>query len=87
MGEGIDIRGGEGGISCQVKLAAVNFAVGNFAEPPGFCVVTPARLHNVYYWCGRNLRRTPKFAWEISRSISNAKFPMRNQIATKPSPL
>ena len=30
--------GGEGGISCQVKFAVVNFAVGNFAEPRGFCV-------------------------------------------------
>ena len=32
------IQGG-GGISCQVKFAVVNFAVENFAEPRGFCVV------------------------------------------------
>ena len=33
------VRGGGGGISRQVKFAVVNFAVGNFAEAPGFCVV------------------------------------------------
>ena len=32
---------GGGGVSRQVKLAVVNFAVGNFAEPPGLCVVPP----------------------------------------------
>jgi hypothetical protein len=32
-GASIDIQGAGG--SCQVKFAVVNFAVGNFAEPPG----------------------------------------------------
>ena len=31
----------QGGISRQVEFTVVNFAVGNFAEPPGFCVVPP----------------------------------------------
>ena len=43
---GMDIHGG--GISRQVKFAAVNCAVGNFAQPPGFSVVPSARVHNAY---------------------------------------
>ena len=42
------VQGGGGGISRQVTFAVVSYAVGNFAEPPGFCVVPPARVHNVY---------------------------------------
>ena len=35
------IQGEGGGVSRKGKLAVVNFAVGNFAEPPGFCVSSP----------------------------------------------
>ena len=38
----------------------------NFREPPGLCVVPPARVHNVYRWCARNSRGTLNFAWEIT---------------------
>ena len=39
---GDTIRGARGGGSCQVKFAVVNFAAGNVAEAPGFCVVHSA---------------------------------------------
>ena len=70
------VQGG-GGVSRQVKFAVVNFAVGNFVEPPGFCVVPPARVHNLYCWCARN-SRSPEFcvgnfAVSLKREISHAK--------------
>ena len=58
-----------GGHFAPSQFAVVTFAVGNFAEPSGFCVVPPARVHNVYRWCARNSRRTPNVGWEISPSI------------------
>ena len=45
LGCGIIIQGGVG-VSRQVKFAVVNFAVGNFTEPPGLSL--PTRVHSVY---------------------------------------
>ena len=72
-------RGGGGGL-CQVKFAVVNFATGNLAEAPGFCVAnfvdTPGSVvvrralqahRNLA--TGANLAEDPGFVWEISRQI------------------
>ena len=44
--------GGAGGISCLANSAVVNFAVGNFAEVPGFCVVNFAETTRNVVVCG-----------------------------------
>ena len=67
------IEYGGGGFSRQVKFAAVNFAVGNFAEHPTR-VYHPPPESTVCTAGTRNSQRTLNFAWEISRSISYAKL-------------
>ena len=63
------------GGSCQVKLAVVNFAAGNFAEAAGFCVVNLVDTPTEMLWCralqarrslgtGANFAEDP-FLWEI----------------------
>ena len=41
-----------GGMSCQIKFAVANFAAGNFAESPGFCVVNFADTPRNVVVCG-----------------------------------
>ena len=53
----------------------MNFAVGNFAGPPGLSVSPPARVHSVYRWCARHSRRTRNFAVNFPRKIKAPRTP------------
>ena len=75
-----------GGISRQVKFAVVNFTEGNFAEPPGFCVVPPARVHNVYCLC-KKFAENPEFrVGNFAVNLKRENFPRKIKVPRNPPP-
>ena len=84
-----ELQRGEGFL-CQVKLVAVNFAVGSVAEAPGFCAVNFADTPRTVVVCrawqaqwslatGANSAEDPgfcvgNFAADLNRKISHTKL-------------
>ena len=66
-------------MSRQVKVAVVNFAVGNSAEPPGFCVVPPRQSPQCVPLVSQKFAEDPEFcvgnfAVNLKSEISHAKL-------------
>ena len=64
-----ELQRGEGFL-CQVKLAAVNFAVGSVAEAPGFCAVNFADTPRTVVVCGAWQAR-----WSLAAGANSAEDP------------